>query len=97
MQFHDDSMNTEFHKEQISFEDSVAGKTINELKKLRQEFDKYCDEQKAKDIAYEKSRKAERKRNAFISLALGSLSGIFSGLIIYYWPSIVSWLHAIIQ
>lgn len=82
--------------EQINFEDSVLGKMSSELQKLRQEFDQYQAEQKAKDIADEERQRTERKRNSIISRVFGSFR-VFSGLVIYYWPDITAWLHSIFQ
>lgn len=76
--------------ENVKFENSAMGKSISELQKLRDDFDKYRAEQKAEQKRNEERAKIERKRNFFISIVSGSISGVIGGLVVYYWPVIIS-------
>lgn len=82
--------NFDFETETISFEDSAAGKQMQELQQLRKEFNDYVNKQDAEHKANEKVRKAERKRSIFFSTISGAIAGVISGVVLYYCPEIVS-------
>lgn len=70
----------------IEFERSAAGQQLAEFRELRKDFDEYKREQQAADIANKKHARIERKWNLVISLT----SGVVSGLLVHYWPQIVT-------
>lgn len=90
----DEVLEQGFPTEPVKFEDSGVGKQLNELQKLRQDFDQYRAEQNAKNKAYEERQRIERKQNLIISLAAGSFTGIASGIFLYYWPTITAWFFS---
>lgn len=83
-------MKYDFEMETVKFEDSAMGKQISELKELRHDFDNYVREQEANRKAEDERRRVERKRNLIISIVSGSISGIISGIVLYYWPAIMA-------
>ena len=85
------------HVAQIPFEESAAGKQIAELQKLRQDFDEYVANQETQRIAQEECRRVERKRNLLVSLVAGSLTGLVSGIFMYYWHAIAAWASSLAQ
>lgn len=97
--------NFDFELGHVSFEESVIGKMqrsiseqsenqIEELKALRDDFDKYRADQAADKISDDEQRKRERRSDRIFSIAAGALSGLITsslaGLLVYYWPVIVS-------
>lgn len=83
-------MKYDFEMETVKFEDSAMGKQLNELSKLRQDFDNYVREQEPNRKAEDERRRIDRKRNIMISIVSGSISGIISGIVLYYWPAIMA-------
>lgn len=83
-------MKYDFEMETVKFEDSAMGKQLNELSKLRQDFDNYVREQESNRKAEDERRRIDRKRNIMISIVSGSISGIISGIVLYYWPAIMA-------
>lgn len=86
-----------FEIEHIRFEDSAVGRQLSELQKLRHDFDEYVRSQEAQRKADEERRKIERKRNLIGSLAAGSVTGIISGVFVYYWPAISGWAMSLLH
>ena len=82
---------------QMPFEESAAGRQLAELQKIRQDFEDYKRKQEAERKAEEERRNIERKRNLIVSLVAGSISGILSGLFLYYWPTITAWASSLVQ
>lgn len=93
----DEMLKNGFQTEQIKFEDSGLGKQFFELQNLRQDFDSYVRKQEAEQKAQEERQRVERKRNLFVSLVAGSLTGIVSGIFMYYWPTITAFVSSIIH
>lgn len=92
-----DFQNFQFEIEHIPFEESAAGKQFAELQKMRQDFEDYKSKQEAERKSDEKRRNIERKRNLLVSLVAGSISGIVSGLFLYYWPGITAFFSSFLQ
>lgn len=86
-----------FQTEQIPFEQSAAGKQMQELQKLRKNFDNYVKKQEAERIADQKRREAERKCGLFVSIFSGAIAGIISGVFLLYWPTIIAWASSLIH
>lgn len=82
---------------QIPVEESAAGRQLAELQKIRQDFEDYKRKQEAEHKAEEERRSIERKRNLVVSLVAGSISGILSGLFLYYWPTIAACASSLVQ
>lgn len=96
----------------VKYEDSAMGKLQNslasqhtermdELQKLRDDFDKYVANQAADKISDEERHIRERRSDRVFAIFAGALSGLLAsslaGLFIYYWPSIVSFFTKLLQ
>ena len=79
----------EFEVKEISFEDSAMGKQTQELQKLRDEFDQYRSEQTANHAAVEHRVKIA----GILGFFFGIVGSVIAGLIVYYWPVIISLFH----
>lgn len=89
----------------IKYEDSAMGKLqrsldsqhterIDELQKLRDDFDKYRADYAANKASDEKRRKRERRGDRVFAIIAGAVSGIIGsaigGLVVYYWPHVIT-------
>lgn len=78
-------------------EDNLISRMEQELKKLNQDFDKYCADNAAYQAAQEKSQKLAEKRQFWYGILSNIISAIIGGLVVYYWPSIVSFFTNLFQ
>lgn len=74
-----------------------AGQHLAELQKLREEFDQYRADNAAHQAAQEKSQKLAEKRQFWYGVLSNIISAIVGGLVVYYWPPIVSCLKNFLQ
>lgn len=82
---------------QIPFEESGMGKQLEELQKMRQELDNYIAEYRAYQAAAEQREKASEKRGFRRGILSSTIAAIIGGIVIYYWPVIVSFLANLFQ
>ena len=77
-------------EEQPCFEDTGFSDALDEIRELRKDFEQYRSDQETKDIADKERQRVERRRSLIVSLIAGSLTGIVSGVFMYYWPDILA-------
>ena len=90
----DEVLEQGFPTEQAKFEDSGVGKQLNELQKLRQDFDQYRAEQAASQAAAEHREKVAERKGFTRGLVSGLITTVIGGLVLYYWPSITAWVFS---
>lgn len=85
----------------IKYEDSAMGKLqrsldsqhterIDELQKLRDDFEKYRAEQASYQAAQEhRAKKAERK-GFWLGIISNGIAAVIGGLVVYYWPHVIA-------
>lgn len=86
-----------FPTEQVKTEDSGVGKQLNELQKLRQDFDQYRAEQTAYQAAAEHREKVAERRGFIKGFFSSLITSIVAGLVIYYWPNLIGWVSNLFQ
>lgn len=68
-----------------------------ELKELRQDFDKYRSEQAACQAAQEQRAKIAERKGFFLGIVSNGIAAIIGGLVVYYWPSIMTFFFKMFQ
>lgn len=87
----DELLKNGLQAKEIKFEDSCIGKQVNELQKLRQDFDQYRTEQASYQAAAEHREKIAERRGFIKGFFSSLISAVMAGLVIYYWPKITDW------
>lgn len=98
----------EFETAHVKHEDSAMGKLqgsltsqhaerMDELQKLRDDFDKYRAEQAAYQATQEHRAKIAERKGFWLGIVSNGIAAIIGGLVVYYWPSIVSFLEKLFQ
>lgn len=93
----------DFETEYVEYKDSAVGKLqgaitsqhterIDELQKLREDFDNYRAEQAAYQAAQEHRAKVAERKGFWLGIISNGISAIVGGLVVYYWPSIISFV-----
>ncbi len=67
-----------------------------ELQKLRDDFDKYCADQAAYQTAQEHRTKIAERKGFWLGILSNGIAAIIGGLVVYYWPDIVSFMHLLL-
>lgn len=91
----------DFETEYVEYKDSAIGKLqgaitsqhterIDELQKLREDFEKYRGDEAAYRAEQDRILHAERLRNTVASAVIGFLTASLANILAYYWPYIVS-------
>lgn len=83
----------DFGIKEISFEDSAAGKQLAELQGLREALEKQTEEldkQRAEQAAEQAAAKHREKIAEIRGFFLGMIGSAVAGLIVEYWPVIIS-------
>ena len=76
--------------ENVKFEDTAMGKSISELQKLRDELNQYRADQAAYQAAAEHREKKAKIKGFVFGFFSSLISTVIGGLVVYYWPVIVS-------
>lgn len=79
------------------FENSVEGKQLAELQKLRQDFENYRAQYAAYKTAEEHRTKIAERKGALRGVIATLIVTIIGNLFIYYWPSIIVFLTNLFQ
>ncbi len=74
------------------FENSPLMEQLEELKKLRQDFDQYRSEYAAYKSAEEHRTKIAERKGAIRGFISALLVTIIGGLVVYYWSATISFL-----
>jgi len=74
----------------VPVDKKIIADPTTELKKLRQDFEKYCADNAAYNAAREQREKIAERRRFWIGIVSNTASAIIGGLVVYYWPSIIS-------
>lgn len=83
--------------ENVEPEDTLLGKQLVELHKLRDEFSQYRSEEAAYHAAEEHRAKVAERKGFLRGVASTLIVTIIGNLFIYYWPSIVTFFTGIFQ
>ena len=73
----------------VDFKDSPIEQQLEELQKLRQDFDKYRTDQAAYQTAAEHREKVAGRKGFWYGILSGIITTIIGSLVVYYWPAIV--------
>lgn len=78
-----------------AFENSPFAEQLEELKKLRQDFDQYRAEYTAYKSAEEHRTKIAERKGAVQGFVSALLVTIIGGLVVLYWPNILGFFMAL--
>ena len=77
--------------------DTVLAGTLEELQKLREDFDKYRSEQAAYQAAQEHRTKIAERNGFWLGIISNGIAAMIGGLAVYYWPSITAFFFKLFQ
>lgn len=97
-----------FETGHIKYEDSAIGKfqgsiaaqhteRMDELQKLRDDFDNYRAEQAAYHSAQEHRAKIAERKGFWLGIVSNGIAAIIGGLVVYYWPSVIAFFLRLFQ
>lgn len=80
----------ELETEKVRFEDSATEKQVSELQQLRQDLNNCMAEYRADKATKEQSSKISERKATIKGIISGAIVTIAGGLVVSYWPNIVS-------
>lgn len=80
-----------------SYGEEIMCAITNSGRQALEEYERQMREKCAEEEHNKKKEKAQRAANRFDTLTFGLTAAVAAGLIVYYWPSIVSFFTSLFQ